>query len=948
MTTSHGRAVPDTSITAATRCSILLLIITGIIACASYEARADTRYVGSNRPYQSFQAALADSNPGDTIVLNAGETFVGPFVLPKKQGTGTEADWITIITSADTSLPPAGQRITPSYMSVLPKIVSPGGNQPALYTAPGAHHYRFIGIEFRPQNASVTVETVVIFGGTDADLDEMQDVPHHLVLDRCYIYAYPTQSLKRGVRINSAYTDILNCYIAGFKLTGEDSQAVMGSHGPGPFRIINNYLEAAGENLMFGGDDPDITGLVPSDIEIRHNYFFKPTEWRTSSNPHWTVKNLLELKNAQRVVIEGNVFENSWQDGQTGHAIVFTGRSQDGDDVTKVGVAPWSVVKDVQFTNNMVRHAGTGVQLLGIDYRYLNQYEHEQRINISNNIFEDISSAWGGAGHFLDISRGVIDLKVTHNTIIHTGSIVAADDNIYPNDGFVFNDNIARHNTYGVFGSGSSSGLPTLTTYFPGSTFRKNLITGVGSNSYPPDNYLSIPSSGFDSQFVNRTGSNYHLVTSSPGYHGATDGKDVGADIDLVNQATEGAINGTPATNGVGFSNSTYTVDEGLANTAQGFGSMSVEVTRTGNTSSPLTVRYITSDISGGSECNPPNPPILPLNYASQRCDYSQASGTLNFNAWEATKTITIPIINDKYAERAEYFSIRLEKNEGGNLGVSQAYITINDNDASTNAPINNPYVSVEFFVRQNYLDILGREPDAAGYATWTGVLNNCAEHGFLGAPSNCDRPFVSHSFIASPEFTDRGSMIYRMYEVGMHRRPRYNEFIPELTALKGDSNTTELEQNMALFLNNFAAKGDFISKSGYFIDPSQAAALIQRWEENAGVTLPATATTQAGQPPQYGRQQLINLRQSGQFTVGQTLKAFVEQQVVYDRFFARAYVAMQYFGFLRRDPDTAGFEDWVDVFANGRPPDVQPRDYHHLIFGLIYSEEYRKRFGAP
>lgn len=104
----------------------------------------------------------------------------------------------------------------------------------------------------------------------------------------------------------------------------------------------------------------------------------------------------------------------------------------------------------------------------------------------------------------------------------------------------------------------------------------------------------------------------------------------------------------------------------------------------------------------------------------------------------------------------------------------------------------------------------------------------------------------------------------------------------------------------------------------------------------------------------QQSRQELINLRASGALTVGQTLKAFVEQQVVYDTCFTRGEVTMMYFAFLRRDPDLndpnlLGWKDWVDVFTNGRPSaGISPRDIHHLIFGFIYSEEYRKRFGRP
>src|SRR6185295_19787625 len=137
-----------------------------------------------------------------------------------------------------------------------------------------------------------------------------------------------------------------------------------GWNGPGPFQIENNYLEAAGENLLFGGSDPSIPDLVPSDIEIKRNHFAKPLVWRMAQAGHdakaWTVKNLLELKNARRVLVDGNLFEHNWVQAQNGFAILFTVRNQNGR-------APWSVVEDVTFSNNVLRGTAQGVNILGHD-----------------------------------------------------------------------------------------------------------------------------------------------------------------------------------------------------------------------------------------------------------------------------------------------------------------------------------------------------------------------------------------------------------------------------------------------------------------------------------------------------------------------------------------------------------------------------------------------------
>src|SRR5690606_28378953 len=110
----------------------------------------------------------------------------------------------------------------------------------------------------------------------------------------------------RCVALNSASTAVIDSWLSECHGKGFDSQAIAGWNGSGPYKIVNNHLAGAGENLMFGGADPSIPNGLPEDIEIRRNHFIKPPEWKGV----WTVKNLIELKLGRRVLIEGNVFEN--------------------------------------------------------------------------------------------------------------------------------------------------------------------------------------------------------------------------------------------------------------------------------------------------------------------------------------------------------------------------------------------------------------------------------------------------------------------------------------------------------------------------------------------------------------------------------------------------------------------------------------------------------------
>src|SRR5215813_6878102 len=418
----------------------------------------------------NLQNALNQAQPGDLILLQAGATFTGNFVLPNKTGT----DWIIIRSSAaDADLSPPGTRVTPANSAFMPKLISQTSD-PVVQTVDGAHHYRFVGVEFGVASG-MDIYNIVSFGG---DQTSLADTPHDLIIDRCYIHGNAVGNARRGVMINSASTAIIDSYISDIHEVGADSQAVCGWNGPGPFKIVNNYLEGAGETFMLGGAPPSIPGLIASDIEFRLNNLFKPLSWKandpTYAGSHWTVKNLFELKNAQRLLVDQNVFENNWADAQNGFAILFTPRGEGG-------TAPQATAADVTFTNNILRHSGGGFNIAGPDDTSPSQ--PSQRILIKNNLIDDIDgNKWGSAadgpadGRFAQIVGGPVNITFDHNTIFQSGPIIVADG--APSSGFVFRNNIAPHNQYGVLGSGKGVGVSALNYYFPGAIFQKNVIVG--------------------------------------------------------------------------------------------------------------------------------------------------------------------------------------------------------------------------------------------------------------------------------------------------------------------------------------------------------------------------------------------------------------------------------------------------------------------------------------
>jgi hypothetical protein len=473
------------------------------------------------RAGQDLQAALQAARFGDTIILEAGATFKGPIDLPSKAGTG---DYIIIRTSDLSGISKESERIKPSiHARAMPKIIAPP-DKSALTTKPGAHHYKFVGVEFVTTNAGY-VHNVIDLGGSD--YKSLSEFPRNLIFDRCYVHSTGLNRARRGFALNSADTSIVNSHVSGFAGAGDETQAIAGWNGPGPFHIVNNYLEGAGEVVMFGGADPSISGLVPSDIEIRGNHLRKPKEWLGRAS----IKGTFELKNARRAVIEGNWIESEILTT----AVVLTVRNQNGR-------APWSTLEDVEFRNNVVRHADTGVNLLGIDNDHSSQTA--KRIRIANNLFIDIVvNDPRNIPYFLQTNGGE-HVIVEHNTVQQAGNVITAYG--APTRNFVFRGNIVQFNRYGIVCMTDGVECARQNFFcncFPGGIIRGNVFAdnlGVANNQrldekYPAGNYFisSLQRVGF----ADHAHGDWSLSADSNVRNKTVNGKAPGADIEAIRAA---------------------------------------------------------------------------------------------------------------------------------------------------------------------------------------------------------------------------------------------------------------------------------------------------------------------------------------------------------------------------------------------------------------------------
>jgi hypothetical protein len=360
----------------------------------------------------------------------------------------------------------------------------------------------------------------VSFG--DGDEASLAEVPRRLVLDRSYVHGHDQLDVRRGVGLQCADCAVVDSWISEIH-SAFDAAAVWGWNGPGPMLIENNRLEGSGENVMFGGADPRIPGVQPADITIRHNHIIKPLAWKG----RWLAKNLVEFKSGVRVLMEGNVLENSWIDGQAGFAAVWWSTDQ-------YGSASWVMTCDITFRNNRIDNVGGGI-LLTDGGRSTNPAM--TRVAIHDNLFTNVG-AGGINGRVFWLAGPLTNVLITHNTAFAPISSVFFDGTIGTVPGLVLNDNILGDGEYNVFSTNGQGLSAILATVGTEDAMRGNVFVRPGGVNYGSANFTAatLAAVGF-----NNWPQDPRLSGSSPFRGRATDGLDPGVNADALGSATQGA-----------------------------------------------------------------------------------------------------------------------------------------------------------------------------------------------------------------------------------------------------------------------------------------------------------------------------------------------------------------------------------------------------------------------
>ena len=331
-------------------------------------------------------------------------------------------------------------------------------------------------------------------------------------------------------------------------------------------------------------------------------------------------------------------------------------------------------------------------------------------------------------------------------------------------------------------------------------------------------------------------------------------------------------------------------------------GAATLSVNRLGNTSQAASVDVATS---GGT--------------ASAKTDYTPVSKTLHFAAGETLKTFTIPIIDNLYIQGSRTLNVTLSNPSAGAFSGSPATATVAIVDNDTMAPTVNPLDDAQFFVNQHYLDFLDRQPDLGGLSYWTSQITQC---GGNTACINDKRIGVSTAFFIEQEFQQTGSFVYRLYKGALGRRPTYAEFVSDRGKVVGGP---DLAANKTALLGEFVQRTEF--KQTY-PDAMSNAQFVNTLFDTAGLIPFATE-----------RQQQIDAMNAGK-TRAEVVGDVIEIQAFKDREYNPSFVLMQYFGYLRRNPDASGYAFWLDVITNR-----DPNNYRGMVCAFITSAEYQLRF---
>jgi hypothetical protein len=517
---------------------------------------------------EQLRDALKKARCGDVLKLQAGSTFLGQFHLEAKNCD--DRHWIVIRTSADNSLlAPEGRRLTPCYagtpdlpgrpllhcgstQAVTAKIV---GNPPLASLGASLDHYRFVGLEITQPPGSSTVALI-----------DIGDNSRNVIVDRCWIHGNARDNTRRAIALNGSNLAVVDSTITDVHDAGADTQGIAGWTGAGPLKIVNNFVEGGSSSIGFGGAGSSVT---PRDIEVRRNHLFKPLTWKLGDpnflGVRFNCKVSFESKNSSRVLMEGNILENAWGGPQGGDGdAIWLGPKNQSDS------CPACEVDDITFRYNIIRHTGAAVYIFDSPSDAGGVAQQASRYSIHDNLLENVRAEYAGPG----TGRGILfrvagssrfapprEINIEHNTGVTDGGVLQLLTTIdAPMVDLTFKDNLfVATGSHAISGCQGRYGTAVVASCAEKFSFANNVIAGpdgdfpkakgrdrkgkdLNPNPKTIDDIRFIaPEPQGDYRLCRGPGNPApHCARASAYAAAASDDKDLGADMDKINELTQG------------------------------------------------------------------------------------------------------------------------------------------------------------------------------------------------------------------------------------------------------------------------------------------------------------------------------------------------------------------------------------------------------------------------
>lgn len=459
-----------------------------------------------------LNAVLAVAKPGTEVVLDVG-TYPVNVALP----AGPRG--VTLRSNVDISrlpLTPGGWLDGPKVAMQLARLIPKDPAFPIVTALNNAADCRLLGLEVGP-NVEMP-DRSLMWLGDPTTVRSLSQCPTNIDADLCYVHGDAVKGGHQGMLLGAIGSKITRCYVGGFLELGRDSQAISIYNGPGPYLIQATFLEASGENFLCGGADSKIPDLIPTDITLDGVHCFKPLAWKANKS---SVKNLLEFKVGRKIRVRNSVFENCWVDQQTGDAVLFTVRNQNGGN-------PWNTIDDAVFEYNVIRNVeGFYFNVQGLDNEknpktgLLNE-----TVRCTNLTLQHVIGRGGKAGGIQVLNGGFTGMNLNRLTLLdYTGRMMAfASKHPVAAGTFSCVDSVLAGGDNGIMGEkGELNGTTALLAGAPGAIFSGNVVDNAGARqpavSYPFQNfvskgkfdptqfdargrYLPIPDKGYDADEV--------------------------------------------------------------------------------------------------------------------------------------------------------------------------------------------------------------------------------------------------------------------------------------------------------------------------------------------------------------------------------------------------------------------------------------------------------------